>query len=127
MTTAHRPTWAPAKVRTYIVIHCIARGAARQLEWRENQVAFTGHADPTVLPYTHRPQGGEEQGGMRFYAPSQARSKKDVSGFTKMKYRQDGQASKRDLAGKDARADIEERELEYVFDLDRRALAPRAP
>jgi len=64
---------------------------------------------------------------MRFYAPSQARSKKDVAGFTKMKYRQDGQASKRDLAGKDARADIEERELEYVFDLDRRALAPRAP
>ena len=56
---------------------------------------------------------------MRFYAPSQARSKKDVAGFTKMKYRQDGQASKRDLAGKDAKADIEERELEHFSKLSK--------
>ena len=56
---------------------------------------------------------------MRFYAPSQARSKKDISGFTKMKYRQDGQASKRDLAGKDAKADIEERELEHFSKLSK--------
>lgn len=56
---------------------------------------------------------------MRFYAPSQARSKKDVAGFTKMKYRQDGQASKKDLLGKDAKAEIEERELEHFSKLSK--------
>jgi len=56
---------------------------------------------------------------MRFYAPSQARSVKDVAGFTKMKYRQDGQASKLDLAGKDSRADLEEREAQHFSKLSK--------
>ena len=44
MTTAHRPTWAPA-------------------------------------------MGHEEQGGMRIFAPSTAKSAKDQAGQTKLKFR----------------------------------------
>lgn len=56
---------------------------------------------------------------MRFYAPSQARSVKDIAGFTKMKYRQDGQASKQDLVGKDVRADLEQRETQHFSKLSK--------
>jgi protein CWC15 len=56
---------------------------------------------------------------MRFYAPSQARSVKDIAGFTKMKYRQDGQASKEELARKDARADLERREMQHFSKLSK--------
>ena len=56
---------------------------------------------------------------MRFYAPSQARSVKDIAGFTKMKYRLDGQGNKLDLAGKDARAELEERETQHFSKLSK--------
>ncbi|KAI8104392.1 hypothetical protein M9434_002950 [Picochlorum sp. BPE23] len=76
MTTAHRPTWAPAK-------------------------------------------GGEEQGGMRFYAPSQMTSVKDTSGFTKMKYRQTGQGTLKELLEKDTRKELEEREQKHFSKMSR--------
>lgn len=76
MTTAHRPTWAPAK-------------------------------------------GGEEQGGMRFYAPSQMKSVKDIAGFTKMKYRQDGQSNLNDLTKRNVKSLLEEREKEHFSKLSR--------
>lgn len=67
MTTAHRPTWAPAK-------------------------------------------GHEETGGARFFAPSARRMAKDQSAHTQLKYRQDGQASARDLGERDLGTELEERE-----------------
>ena len=103
MTTAHRPTWAPAK-------------------------------------------GGEEEGGARFFAPSDRRMAKDQRAHTKMKYRcvarrrpscaqqqraarpsssrrhtaaacdanpvrrQDGQASKGELSARDLKLELEAKE-----------------
>lgn len=64
-------------------------------------------------------QGGEEQGGMRFYAPSQMRSVKNESGFTKMKYRQDGQGSVKELLERDAKAELEEKERNHFSKLSR--------
>jgi hypothetical protein len=58
MTTAHRPTWAPAR-------------------------------------------GGEEQGGMRLFVASRARSAKDQPAQLSMKFRGKGQAGSEDLDGKD--------------------------
>lgn len=66
-----------------------------------------------------RVQGGEEQGGMRFYAPSQMRSVKDVAGFTKMKYRQEGQGSVKELMERDMRKELEEKERKHVSKLTR--------
>ena len=60
MSTAHRPTWAPAK-------------------------------------------GGEEQGGMRIFKASLARSAKDLAGHTKLKFRQTGQNSGAELQERDFR------------------------
>lgn len=56
---------------------------------------------------------------MRFYAPSQMRSVKDTAGFTKMKYRQDGQGTVENLSKKDIRAELEEREREHFSKLSR--------
>ncbi|KXZ50758.1 hypothetical protein GPECTOR_15g443 [Gonium pectorale] len=70
MTTAHRPTWAPAV-------------------------------------------GGEEQGGMRIFKPSVAMSAKNLPGHTKLKFRQDGQASADDVRAKDLRAELEEKERKH--------------
>uniref|UniRef100_A0A7S0RTB5 Cwf15/Cwc15 cell cycle control protein n=1 Tax=Chlamydomonas leiostraca TaxID=1034604 RepID=A0A7S0RTB5_9CHLO len=70
MTTAHRPTWAPAK-------------------------------------------GGEEQGGARFYVPSRMMSAKNLPGHTKLKYRQEGQASAEEIAKKDLRSQLEEKERKH--------------
>jgi protein CWC15 len=64
-----------------------------------------------VLPL----QGGEEQGGMRFYAPSAMRSVKDAAGFTTIKYRQEGQATADDLKGKDFKAELEARERQHFL------------
>lgn len=67
----------------------------------------------TWFPFV-RWQGGEEQGGMRFYAPSQMRSVKDQAGFTKMKVRQEGQASVEELKRKNLRAELEEKERKHL-------------
>jgi hypothetical protein len=64
-------------------------------------------------------QGGEEQGGMRFYAPSQMTSVKDTSGFTKMKYRQTGQGTLKELLEKDTRKELEEREQKHFSKMSR--------
>lgn len=64
-------------------------------------------------------QGGEEQGGMRFYAPSQMTSVKDSSGFTKMKYRQTGQGTLKELLEKDTRKELEEREQKHFSKMSR--------
>lgn len=56
---------------------------------------------------------------MRFYAPSQMRSVKDKPGFTKLKYRQDGQNNRKDLSRKDQRLDLQEREREHFSKLSR--------
>ena len=47
---------------------------------------------------------------MRFYAPSEMRSAKDVSGYSKMKYRLEGQNSAEELKRRDLRAALEEKE-----------------
>jgi protein CWC15 len=67
MTTAHRPTWAPAK-------------------------------------------GHEETGGARFFAPSERRMAKDLRAHTQLKYRQEGQGSAAELARRDLRMELAERE-----------------
>ncbi|KAI8472864.1 MAG: Pre-mRNA-splicing factor Cwf15/Cwc15 [Monoraphidium minutum] len=71
MTTAHRPTWAPAR-------------------------------------------GGEEQGGMRFFVASRARSAKDQPAQLSMKFRGTGQAARGDLEGKDLKAELEAKEREHM-------------
>jgi hypothetical protein len=71
MTTAHRPTWAPAR-------------------------------------------GGEEQGGMRMFVASRARSAKDQPGQLSMKVRGAGQATAADLDGKDLKAELEAKEREHM-------------
>ncbi|KAL6785255.1 hypothetical protein ACKKBG_A03085 [Auxenochlorella protothecoides x Auxenochlorella symbiontica] len=72
MTTAHRPTWAPAK-------------------------------------------GGEEQGGMRIFAPSKQQSVKDLPSQTRLKFRQDGQSKAEELSQKDLRAELEEKERAHYL------------
>lgn len=67
MSTAHRPTWAPAK-------------------------------------------GGEEQGGNRMYTQSRMRSALDQTSHTKLKFRQTGQGANADLAARDLRAELAEKE-----------------
>ena len=52
---------------------------------------------------------------MRFYAPSQMKSVKDVAGFTQMKYRQDGQNSIEELKQKDLRSKLEEKERKHFL------------
>ena len=69
MTTAHRPTWQPAK-------------------------------------------GGEEQGGARYFAPSAMTRAKDLASHTQLKYRQDGQATDAELASRDLKLELQEKELE---------------
>ena len=56
---------------------------------------------------------------MRFYAPSQMRSIKDIAGFTKMKYRKDGQGNTKDLTEKDIKSELEEREKAHFSKLSR--------
>uniref|UniRef100_A0A383VEF7 Cwf15/Cwc15 cell cycle control protein n=1 Tax=Tetradesmus obliquus TaxID=3088 RepID=A0A383VEF7_TETOB len=70
MTTAHRPTWAPAR-------------------------------------------GGEEQGGMRIFAPSKQVSAKNQAAHTKMKFRQEGQAAPHELKSQDLKAKLEEKERKH--------------
>jgi protein CWC15 len=60
-------------------------------------------------------QGGEEQGGMRHYAPSKMLSVKDIAGFTKMKYRKDGQNSLEELKQKDLKSVLEEKERKHFL------------
>lgn len=60
-------------------------------------------------------QGGEEQGGMRFYAPSAMRSVKDVAAFTENKYRQEGQGALKELEGRDFKAELELRERKHFL------------
>ena len=69
-------------------------------------------SSPCILPFAA--QGGEEQGGMRFYKASQMKSVKDITAFTKMKYRQEGQASAAELLKKDLRAELEEKERKHL-------------
>ncbi|GBF95573.1 hypothetical protein Rsub_08554 [Raphidocelis subcapitata] len=71
MTTAHRPTWAPAR-------------------------------------------GGEEQGGLRLFVASRARSSKDAPAHLNLKFRGKGQAGSGDLDGKDLRAELEAKEREHL-------------
>lgn len=56
---------------------------------------------------------------MRFYAPSQMTSVKDTSGFTKMKYRQTGQGTVKELLEKDTRKELEERERKHFSKMSR--------
>lgn len=70
MTTAARPTWAPAK-------------------------------------------GGEEQGGVRMFGPSQKYSSRDLASHTKLKLRADGQESKEELRKRDLREELDERERRH--------------
>ena len=60
-------------------------------------------------------QGGEEQGGMRFYAPSNMQSVKDIAGQTTIKYRKDGQNSLEELKRKDLRAALEDKERKHFL------------
>ncbi|KAK9853930.1 hypothetical protein WJX84_008316 [Apatococcus fuscideae] len=76
MTTAHRPTWAPAK-------------------------------------------GGEEQGGNRMYVPSRMASAKDQPGQLTLKFRQEGQASAADIAKRDLRIELEEKESKHFREANR--------
>jgi protein CWC15 len=71
MTTAHRPTWAPAR-------------------------------------------GGEEQGGLRLFVASRARSAKDQPGQLTMKVRGAGQGAAGELGGKDLKAELEAKEREHA-------------
>lgn len=52
---------------------------------------------------------------MRFYAPSQMRSVKDIAGFTKMKYRKEGQNSLKELKEKDLKSVLEEKERKHFL------------
>lgn len=56
---------------------------------------------------------------MRFYAPSQMRSVRDTAGFTKLKYRQDGQGNLNDLKNKDIKTQLEYREKEHFSKISR--------
>ena len=47
---------------------------------------------------------------MRIFAPLQQRSVKDMPAHTKLKFRAEGQTSAADLARKDLRAELEEKE-----------------
>ena len=76
-------------------------------------IDIMGDALMISLPNLISFQGGEEQGGMRFYAPSQMRSVKDIAGFTTMKYRQEGQASIAELKRKDLRSELEDKERKH--------------
>lgn len=60
-------------------------------------------------------QGGEEQGGMRFFAPSKMQSAKDMPAHTQLKYRQDGQFSAAELKQKNLRAELEEKERNHYL------------
>ena len=60
-------------------------------------------------------QGGEEQGGMRHYAPSKMQSVKDIAGFTKMKYRKEGQNSLEEIKGRDLKSVLEEKERKHFL------------
>lgn len=73
MTTAHRPTWAPAI-------------------------------------------GGEEQGGNRMFVASKMLSAKDLPAHKTLKLRQPGQASSADVAKKDLRAELEEKERKHYVE-----------
>ena len=52
---------------------------------------------------------------MRFYAPSKIQSVKDIAGFTKMKYRKDGQNSLEELKAKDLKSVLEEKERKHFL------------
>lgn len=56
---------------------------------------------------------------MRFYAPSQMKSVKDIAGFTRMKYRQDIQKSLKNISRDEAKIELEEREREHFSKLSR--------
>jgi len=107
MTTAHRPTWSAAKVRLKVCPEGMCLCQLGSCEYLTVRVIF-------ILL-----QGGEEQGGMRFYAPSQMRSVKDATAYTKMKYRKDGQGSIKELMEKDMKAKLEEKEQEHFSKLSR--------
>eukprot|EP00270_Netrium_digitus_P000142 TRINITY_DN1015_c0_g1_i1.p1 TRINITY_DN1015_c0_g1~~TRINITY_DN1015_c0_g1_i1.p1 ORF type:complete len:246 (+),score=78.59 TRINITY_DN1015_c0_g1_i1:146-883(+) len=76
MTTAARPTWAPAK-------------------------------------------GGEEQGGVRMFGPSQKFSSRDLASHTKLKLRKDGQDSAEDLKKRNLRDELEEKEKKHFSSKDK--------
>ncbi|KAK6935463.1 Pre-mRNA-splicing factor Cwf15/Cwc15 [Dillenia turbinata] len=85
MTTAARPTWAPAK-------------------------------------------GGNEQGGIRIFGPSQKYSSRDLAAHTTLKPRKDGQDTQEEVQKRNLREELEERERRhfsskdkaYIEDRDRR-------
>lgn len=56
---------------------------------------------------------------MRFYAQSQMRSVKDTAGYTKMKYRQEGQGNVAELLEKDLKANLDEKERQHFSKLSR--------
>lgn len=60
-------------------------------------------------------QGGEEQGGMRFYAPSNMQSVKDMPSHTQLKYRQDGQYTAEEIRKRNLRAELEAKERKYYL------------
>ncbi|GBG66297.1 hypothetical protein CBR_g58788 [Chara braunii] len=75
MTTAARPTWAPAK-------------------------------------------GGEEQGGVRTFGPSQRYSSRDLASHTKLKPRKEGQDTQDELKRRNLREELDERERKYAVGKD---------
>lgn len=78
MTTAHRPTWAPAKASGKGGEGCLCLLHTCSLK-------FSLLLTTPLLAFEL--QGHEEQGGMRVYAPSRMQSVKDLPGQTKLKFR----------------------------------------
>lgn len=52
---------------------------------------------------------------MRHYVPSKMQSVKDIAGFTKMKYRKEGQNSLEELKAKDLKSVLEEKERKHFL------------
>ncbi|KDD75085.1 Cwf15/Cwc15 cell cycle control protein [Helicosporidium sp. ATCC 50920] len=59
--------------------------------------------------------GGDDQGGLRVFAPSQQRSAKNQLGQTHMKLRQEGQGTAAEREMRDMRAELEAKEHEHFL------------
>jgi hypothetical protein len=70
---------------------------------------WTAFASPTWAPA----KGGEVTGGARYFGASKQYSARDISAHTILKTRKDGQDSVNDLADRDLRAELEERERKH--------------
>jgi protein CWC15 len=81
-------------------------------------------------PTYHPAVGSATQGGFRYHAPKTGFSVKDIAAYTELKVRQTGQGTQGEIATRDLKAELEDREREHAqkgeLEKKRKGLLPYA-